>query len=203
MSKAQTLILFAHGAGKGSDSEWMQAWAKRLGKLGKVVPFDYPYMAAGKKAPDRLPKLIEAHREQLHAARKRFRKRTRVILAGKSMGSRVGCHLSLEEQVSGLVCLGYPLQGMGKPEKLRDEVLKQLTAPVLFVQGTRDSLCPLDTLAKVRKRLKTRNELHVVETGNHSLTITKGHTKATGQTQDDMDQAAFAAIQAFVDALPA
>ena len=51
--------------------------------------------------------------------------------------------------------------------------------------------------------MKTRNELHVVETGNHSLTITKGHTKATGQTQDDMDQAAFAAIQAFVDALPA
>jgi predicted alpha/beta-hydrolase family hydrolase len=202
MSKAQTLILFAHGAGKGSDSEWMQSWAKRLGKLGKVITFDYPYMAAGRKAPDRLPKLIEAHREQLQAARKRFRKRTTVILCGKSMGSRVGCHLSLEEDVDGVVCLGYPLQGMGKPEKLRDAVLKQLRTPILFVQGTRDSLCPLDTLAKVRKTLKkTRHELHVVETGNHSLTITKGHTKTTGQTQDDMDRAALEAIKGFVESL--
>ena len=62
------------------------------------------------------------------------------------MGGRIGCHVSLEEKVDGLVCLGYPLCAMGDRTKLRDEVLRALTAPILFVQGTRDSLCPLDLL---------------------------------------------------------
>lgn len=201
MSKTKTLIVFAHGAGKGSSSDWMQAWAKRLGTLGQVVTFDYPYMAAGKKAPDRLPKLLACHREQLQAARKRYPKRTKVVLVGKSMGSRVGCHLSQEEAVAGVVCLGYPLQGMGKPENLRAEVLEAMTAPILFVQGTRDALCPLDVLERVRGQMSARTDLHVVETGSHSLEVTKGHTKATGRTQDDEDQAALAAIRAFVESL--
>ena len=85
MTAKKTLILFAHGAGAPSTSAWMTAWAERLSALGKVVPFDYPYMQAGRKSPDRLPKLIEAHRQALNDARKRFRKRDRVILCGKSI----------------------------------------------------------------------------------------------------------------------
>jgi predicted alpha/beta-hydrolase family hydrolase len=197
----RTLILFAHGAGKSSGSEWMQGWAGRLGELGKVVPFDYPYMQKGRKAPDRLPKLIEAHREALAAARRRFAKRDRVILCGKSMGSRVGCHLALEEDVLGLVCLGYPLKGVGKTAQVRDEVLRKLRTPILFVQGTRDALCPLDLLAKVRPKLKTKSELFVVEEGNHSLQITKRHTKATGTTQEGSDAAALSAVEAFLASL--
>lgn len=194
----QTLILLAHGAGASSGSDWMTAWAKRLGKLGKVVPFDYPYMAAGRRSPDRLPKLIEAHREALAAARQRFRKRTQVVLAGKSMGSRVGCHLALEEEVDALVCLGYPLQGIGKTAKIRDEVLVGLETPILFVQGTRDRLCPLDLLEEVRGRMSAPSDLHVVAEGNHSLEITKRHTKATGVTQEASDAEALDAIRAFL-----
>ena len=159
-------------------------------------------MQKGNKPPDRLPKLIEAHREQLRAAKKRFRKRTRVILAGKSMGSRVGCHLSLEEDVAGVVCLGYPLQGISKTAALRDEVLRAMHTPLLFVQGTRDRLCPLDLLKEVRDELTNTTQLHVVTEGDHSLVITKRHTKATGRTQDDEDATALAVIAEFVGALP-
>jgi len=196
----RTLFLFAHGAGKGSGSEWMQAWKARLETLGAVVAFDYPYMQAGRKSPDRLPKLIEAHREALEAARARYRKRDRVFLAGKSMGSRVGCHLSLEEPVSGLVCLGYPLQG--QKGQVRSEVLERLTAPILFVQGTRDRLCPLDLLEEVRPRIPVESAVHIVEEGDHSLKVTKRWEKATGKTQADADAAALAAIRAFVAARP-
>lgn len=203
--KPKTLILFAHGAGKGSSSEWIQAWAKRLGALGAVVTFDYPYMAQGRKAPDRLPKLLAAHREALAAARAAHPKATRVLLAGKSMGSRVGCHLSNalegDERVDGLICLGYPLKAPSKTAKVRDEVLLALDTPILFVQGTRDRLCDLDLLAEVRERLTTQHTLHVVESGDHSLTLTKTHTKQTGTTQDDADEAAFAAIKAWAAAL--
>ncbi|MEZ6184917.1 MAG: alpha/beta fold hydrolase [Planctomycetota bacterium] len=199
MSAPDTLILLAHGAGAGSSSPWIQGWAERLRALGEVVPFDYPYMQAGRRSPDRLPKLIAAHRAALDAARAAHPRRRKVVLCGKSMGGRVGCHLSLEApEVSGLVCLGYPLVSIGKAAKVRDAVLRELTRPVLFVQGTRDRMAPLDQLDALRPQLPVRNALHVVETGDHSLLITKGHTKATGVTQEQADARACAAIAAFL-----
>src|SRR5690554_5469088 len=139
------LILFAPGAGKPSSSAWMSTWAERLAEVGTVVRFDYPYAQAGRKAPDRLPVLLAAHREALEEA-KQANPGCSVVLAGKSMGSRVGCHLALQSRVDALVCLGYPLASMGRRDRLRDEVLLALKTPILFVQGTRDRLCPLDLL---------------------------------------------------------
>jgi uncharacterized protein len=197
-----TLFLFAHGAGAGSTHPWMESWAGALEELGRVVRFDYPYMAAGRKAPDRLPKLLIAHREALEAARDEHEPE-RVILIGKSMGSRVGCHLSNEEniEVDGLVCLGYPLKAPSKTAKVRDEVLRALETPILFVQGTRDRLCPLELLAEVRPKMEAPNELHVVEEGDHSLKITKRHTKATGVTQEESDAAALQALATWLEEL--
>ena len=190
------LIVFAHGAGVSSASAWMQSWRERLGALGRVSTFDYPYMQRGTKSPDKLPVLIAAHREAL--AKARTARDKRVVLAGKSMGSRVGCHLALENPVDALVCLGYPLVSPGKSGAVRDEVLLALRTPILFVQGTRDSLGPLDRLAEVRKKMKAPNALHVVESGDHSLMITAKHTRETGVTQDGSDAAALAAIKAFL-----
>ena len=101
------LILFAHGAGAGSQSDWMQRWAGYLSRFGEVQTFDYPYMAAGRRAPDRLPKLLARHAEVLDHARADHA--GPVVLAGKSMGSRVGCHLANQVAVDALICLGYPL----------------------------------------------------------------------------------------------
>lgn len=177
----------------------MRGWAERLETLGKVVAFDYPYMAAGRRAPDKLPALIDAHRAALSRAQQMHS--GPLILIGKSMGSRIGCHLALQESVAGLVCLGYPLKGAGKSGQLRDQVLLALETPVLFVQGTRDTLCPLELLAQVRPRMHARNALEVVESGDHSLLATKAHLKARGLTQADVDAQVLAAIDAFTCAL--
>src|SRR5207245_5971951 len=104
----------------------------------------------------------------------------RTLLIRKSIGGRIGCHVSLEEKVDGLICLGYPLCAMGDRSKLRDEVLRALTTPILFVQGTRDSLCPLDLLDRVRAEMKAPNFLHIVEGGDHSLRVPKRQFKGTG-----------------------
>jgi predicted alpha/beta-hydrolase family hydrolase len=189
-------ILFAHGAGAGSSHAWMQAWRERLGSFADTQTFDYPYMQRGKRAPDRLPALIESHREALHGLRGSGS--GPLVLAGKSMGSRVGCHLSLEEPVDGLVCFGYPLRGQGKNPKLRDEVLLALEVPILFVQGTRDKLCPLDLLGDVRAKMKAPSELFVVEAGDHSLQVTKRQLKQDGETQADVDTRICAAVKDFV-----
>jgi predicted alpha/beta-hydrolase family hydrolase len=195
------LFLFAPGAGAPSFHPWIQNWKRRLSEIGNVETFDYAYMREGRKRADPLPKLIAANREALSDARKRYPAES-TILIGKSMGGRVGCHLSLEEKVDGLICLGYPLCAMGDHTKLRDEVLRALNTPILFVQGTRDSLCPLDLLERVRSEMKAPNFLHVVEGGDHSLRIPKRQLQATGQTQEDIDQGILNAIAGFVDQVP-
>jgi uncharacterized protein len=178
----------------------MQDWKGQLSEIGDVETLDYAYMSEGRKRPDPLPKLIATHREALSDARKRHPSEA-TILVGKSMGGRVGCHLSLEEKVDGLVCLGYPLCAMGDRTKLRDEVLRALNTPILFVQGTRDSLCPLDLLERLRAEMRTKSVLHVVEGGDHSLRVPKRQLQATGKTQEDIDRRVLEAVAGFVDQL--
>jgi len=178
----------------------MRNWKRRLCDIGYVETLDYAYMREGRKRPDPLAKLIAAHREALNDARKRYRAES-IILIGKSMGGRVGCHLSLEEKVDGLVCLGYPLCPMGDRTKLRDEVLRALKTPILFVQGTRDALCPLDLLERVRSEMKAQNVLHVVEGGDHSLRVPKRQLQVSGETQMDIDQQIFRSITEFLSGL--
>ncbi|MFL6501658.1 MAG: alpha/beta family hydrolase [Candidatus Udaeobacter sp.] len=197
---SRRLILFAPGAGAPSSHPWMQNWKQRLSQVGEVETFDYDYMRAGRRRPDRLPQLIAAHRNALEAARQTH-KSDRAFLIGKSMGGRIGCHVSLEEQIDGIVCFGYPLCAMGDRTKLRDEVLRALTAPILFVQGTRDALCPLDLLEQVRAEMKAPNFLHIVEGGDHSLRVPKRQLQAAGETQEDIDHEILNAIARFVEQL--
>jgi len=190
------IFLFAPGAGAPSSHPWMRHWAKLLREIGRVETLDYPYMLEHRKRPDPVTRLIAVHREALTRVKRKFR--GHVILIGKSMGSRVGCHLALEVKVHAVVCLGYPLCGAGDRNKLRDEVLLNLATPILFVQGTRDRLCPLDLLDAVRGRMKAVNELEIVKDGDHSLTVAKRTLKASGETQADVDIRVLQRIKAFV-----
>lgn len=190
------VFVFAHGAGAPSAHPWMQSWAKRLATVGPVFAFDYLYMQERRKRPDPLPVLVATHREALMQAKKTHD--GPVVLIGKSMGGRIGCHLALEEEAAAVICLGYPLCGGGNPEKMRAEVLLKLATPILFVQGTRDSLCPLDLLEGVREQMKAPNQLHLVEGGDHSLVVTKGQLKAAGETQDHVDERILGKIRNFV-----
>ncbi len=206
MARESPLFLFAHGAGAPSASEWMRRWAERLGTLGAVATFDYPYMKAGRKSPDRPPVLLAAHREALEDARKRLGRDRPVVFAGKSMGSRMGCHLAVElaqEPASAgipaaLICFGYPLRGGSGA--LRDEVLRALSAPILFLQGARDALCPLDDLERVRPQMRAPSQLFVVDGGDHSLAVRKRATSGSG-SQADWDARLLEAIRAFLGGL--
>jgi len=187
-------LLFAPGAGAPSSHPWMRRWQERLSQIGEVEAFDYDYMREGRRRPDPLPVLIAAHRQALVGARQG----RAAILIGKSMGGRIGCHVSLEEKVAGLVCFGYPLCGGGDRTKLRDKVLRALETPILFVQGTRDSLCPLDLLEVVRAEMKAPTSLHLVEGGDHSLMVAKRQLAAANETQEDVDRRILEAIAEFV-----
>jgi uncharacterized protein len=170
----------------------MRTFARLLASIGRVEPFDYLYAIDGGKRPDPLPKLIAAHRAALASLREKHD--GPIVLAGKSMGGRVGCHVALVEPVEAVICLGYPLCGAGDRSKLRDQVLLELRTPVMFVQGTRDPLCPLDLLEGVRKRMRAPSTLHVVDGADHSLLVAKTTLKALGSTQEEADDQILAAI---------
>jgi uncharacterized protein len=193
-------FLLAPGAGAPSSHPRMRTFARLLGSLGRVEPFDYPYMIEGRGRPDPLPKLIAAHRAALASLREKHD--GPIVLAGKSMGGRVGCHVALVEPVAAVICFGYPLCGAGDRSKLRDQVLLELRTPAMFVQGTRDPLCPLDLLEGVRKRMRAPSTLHVVDGADHSLLVAKTTLKALGSTQEEADDQILAATSRFLkDAL--
>lgn len=180
------VFVLAPGAGAPCSSPWMMRFRGYLTALGPVHAFDYPYQRTGRRSPDRLPVLIAAHEQAIAEARAAHP--GPVVLVGKSMGSRVGCHASLTTPISALVNLGYPLVAAGNSGKVRDAVLRELRTPALFIQGTRDPLCPLDQLTPLLATLTAATELHVVESGDHSLETTRTHQKQTG-----LDQAAIEA----------
>jgi predicted alpha/beta-hydrolase family hydrolase len=176
----------------------MRGWASRLSTLGTTVSFDYPYMKSGKKTPDRPPVLIAAHREAIAGARER--NDGPLVLAGKSMGGRIGCHVALEEPtVKAVICFGYPLAAPGGRGPLRDAVLLELRVPILFLQGTRDPLCPLDQLEKVRARMQAPSRLYAIEGGDHSLVVKATTLRAEEKTQGDVDQRILSEVAGFLD----
>lgn len=176
----------------------MLRWSSYLRSLGDVQSFDYSYTREGRRRPDPLPALIAAHNSALAQARSSGNY-GRVFLIGKSMGGRIACHVALQEPVHGVICLGYPLCGGGDRNKLRDKVLLELQEPVLFVQGTRDPLCPLDLLASVRAQMKAPNYLHVVEGGDHSLHLRKRDVSARRTSQDEVERRILENIRGFTD----
>lgn len=189
----------------------MQRYRQHLQSLGRVQAFDYEYIAEGRKVPDRQAKLIQQHQAALTGALDHAEHDGSVVLIGKSMGSRIGCHVAVMEsmqhtqnkpsqftRIRAVICLGYPLLGRSKTARMRDQVLRQLRTPTLFVQGTRDKLCPLDQLEVVRRGMRCRTALHVVQSGDHSLLGTKTHLRQHSTTQAQLESAVVDAIEAFL-----
>jgi uncharacterized protein len=168
-------IVLAHGAGAGQRHPFMVAIATGLQGLGfEVVTFDFPYVAQKRKVPDRAP-VLEACFERVIDLARELNMRNRIIVAGKSMGGRMATHLMARgvQGLAGVVALGYPLHPPGRPDQLRDEHLPRIAAPVLIVQGERDTFGTPAELAPVIKRMKAAVTLHVIAGGDHSFKVPK------------------------------
>ncbi|KAF3448688.1 hypothetical protein FNV43_RR09401 [Rhamnella rubrinervis] len=199
--KLSPVVVFAHGAGAPSSSDWMIRWKDMLGKVlhtVEVVTFDYPYMSGGKRrAAPKAEKLVEFHSNVVRETVAKYPGHP-LILAGKSMGSRVSCMVACKDDISAsaIVCLGYPLKGTNGA--VRDEILLQLTTPIIFVQGSKDGLCPLEKLESTRKKMKSMSDLHVIDGGDHSFKIAKKHLQTNGLNQDQAEELALQSVAAFV-----
>jgi predicted alpha/beta-hydrolase family hydrolase len=161
-------LLLAPGAGADRNQSTLVALDEAAEARGiDVVRMDFPYRKAGRKAPDRLPVLLEAVRTETEELAARCRA---ILLGGRSMGGRV-CSLVVAEGVpaAGLLLISYPLHPPGKPDRLRTEHMPELDVPCLFVSGTRDAFGSPAELEAATAAIPGPVTHVWVEGGDHSL----------------------------------
>jgi uncharacterized protein len=165
-------LVVAHGAGGGQTTAFMVRTAEGLAARGIVAAtFDFPYMSAGKRVPDKAPVLEAAWRVAIDNARERM-PGVPLFIGGKSMGGRIASHVASQgcPGLAGLVFLGYPLHPPGKPDQRRDAHLPAIAEPMQFVQGSRDAFGTADEIRALVPKLQ-RATLHEIPGGDHSFKV--------------------------------
>lgn len=178
-------LVLAHGAGAGQKSAWMVRAARALAGRGVTcATFDFPYIAAGRKVPDKAPVLETHWRAVLDEARREFGGLP-LFIGGKSMGGRIASHIAAQgvDGVSGLAFFGYPLHPPGRHEQRRDAHLPAIKEPMLFIQGSDDQFGNEREMRELLPRLQ-RATLHVISGGDHSLKV-RGGVKAVDAAFDE------------------
>lgn len=177
--RAGMTVILGHGAGANQMHPFMRLFASGLAERGfDAMTFNFVYMEQGRGAPDPKAKLEACYGAVIEAAQKHKKlKGNRLVVGGKSMGGRIASQVAAApesaEHIAALVFLGYPLHPPGKPEQLRDAHLKDIRAPMLFVQGSRDAFGTTDEIRAVIERLSLSATLYLIEGGDHSLKVPK------------------------------
>ena len=173
-TQANACLVFAHGAGAGMTHPFMEAVAAGLGERGVAsLRYQLPYMEKRSRRPD--PPAV-AHAAVRAAVGEAGRRCSGLLLiaGGKSFGGRMTSQAQAStplEGVHGLAFLGFPLHPAGKPSTDRAEHLSDIHIPMLFVQGTRDTLAELRLLEPVVNGLGPHASLHRVDEADHSFHV--------------------------------
>ena len=171
---ARTLLVLAHGAGVGMTHPFMVAVADRLAGVGvSTLRFQFPYMEAGSRRPDRPAVAHAAIRAAVRKAAK-LAPALPLFAGGKSFGGRMTSQAQALEplpKVQGLVFLGFPLHPPEKPSAERAAHLSDTGIPLLFIQGRRDRLARPALLQKVLKGLGKRVRYWPIKDADHSFGV--------------------------------
>jgi predicted alpha/beta-hydrolase family hydrolase len=112
-----------------------------------------------------------------------------LIAGGKSMGGRMTSQALAkqhDERVAGIAFVGFPLHQPNKPSLTRAEHLKAVQLPMLFLQGTRDTLADLELMKQVHTGLRADAILHIIEGADHSFAVLKRTGRTNEQVQDEL-----------------
>jgi predicted alpha/beta-hydrolase family hydrolase len=192
--RAGVTLILGHGAGAGQTSDFIVSFASGLAARGiDTITFNFLYREQGRRIPDPNDTLEACYRAVIEAVREQMKSdRDALGIGGKSMGGRIASQVAAAgmDDLAGLVFLGYPLHPPGRLDRLRAQHLSRIKAPMLFVQGSRDTFGTPDELRPIVTRLEPAVELYVVEGGDHSFKVRKG----AGVRQEDV----YRAIQDYI-----
>ena len=182
---AKWLYVFAHSAGAGMKHPFMGQASRKLAEKGVATfRYQFPYMEQKSKRPDPKPILFATVRSAIETAHRELPDLP-LLAGGKSMGGRMTSMAAAEkplEGVKGIVFFGFPLHPPGAPSTERAEHLDKVSVPMLFLQGTRDTLADLNLLKPVCKKLGNRASLHIVDGADHSFHM----LKSSGRSDEEI-----------------
>lgn len=179
----RALFVMAHGAGAGMAHPFMAAVATGLGERGvATLRYQFPYMEAGSKRPDR-PAIAHATVRAAMEKATRLLPGVPLLAGGKSFGARMTTQAQAERplpDVIGLVAFGFPLHVAGTPSDDRARHLANVRIPMLFLQGDRDALADTGLLVPATQKLGDLATLHFLQGADHSFHVLarSGHTDA-------------------------
>lgn len=191
-------VVLAHSGSADRDEPLIRELQTALTER-KVLTlrFNFPYAEAGRKKPDPLPVLQRALRSAVAIlGRDPTAAPAYLFLAGKDLGAAVAAHTAATSRlrVEGLALLGLPLHTQDKPEEVRADDLFRIVCPVLFVQGSKDRQCDLDTLRRTMMRVGAPTTLHVVEEADHHFKV----AKKSGRTDEDVREEILATLDGWI-----
>jgi uncharacterized protein len=188
---ARWLLVLAHGAGAGMTHPFLTSLAGELAAVGvATLRYQFPYMEQRRRVPDSPAVLTATVRAAVRTAAEAA-PGLPLLAGGKSMGGRMTSQAAAQRRldgVRGLVFFGFPLHPPNKPGTKRAEHLKQVTVPMLFLQGTRDTLADLKLLKPICKDLGSPATLHIIDTADHSFHLLKKSGKADADALRELAQ---------------
>lgn len=189
--KARWLLALAHGAGAGMTHPFLEKLARELADAGVATfRYQFPYMEQRRRVPDSLAVATATVASAVRAAAEAA-PGLPVLAGGKSFGGRMSSQAASQQLlggVRGLVFFGFPLHAPNKPGTKRAEHLPNVPVPMLFFQGTRDTLADLSLLRPICSSLGARAKLHVIETADHSFHVLKRSGKADADVLRELAQ---------------
>ncbi len=151
-NNASAMLVLAHGAGAGMNHAFMKSISQELANLNiATLRYNFVYMEQRKKRPDFPAVAHQAVASAILKAHELYPKLP-LFTGGKSFGGRMTSqYLSKHpsDLVKGIVFVGFPLHPAGKPSIERADHLKNIETPMLFLQGTRDSLAEWNLITTV------------------------------------------------------
>ena len=192
--QAFALLVLGHGAGAGMEHPFMEGLAEQLAKGGLAcLRYNFPYMDQGKKAPGSaklsLATVAAAFTKGLQLAGD-----LPCFVGGKSYGGRMSSLAAAEARLegnAGMIYFGFPLHAPGKHSTDRAAHLKDIKVPMLFLQGTRDTLARQDLIESVCQPLK-KTDLEIFEGADHSFKVLKRSGMTNEAVFEDLVQRSLA-----------
>jgi len=195
---ARWLLVLAHGAGAGMTHPFLDKLASELADAGVATfRYQFPYMEQRRRSPDS-PAVATATVAAAVQAAGEAAPGLPLLAGGKSFGGRMSSQAAAQQVlpgVRGLVFFGFPLHPPNKPGTKRAEHLAKVPVPMLFLQGTRDTLADLKLLRPICKDLGKLATLHVIETADHSFHVLKSAGKSDADVLRELAQATAAWVE--------
>lgn len=188
---ARWLLVLGHGAGAGMNHPFLERLAGELAEAGvATLRYEFPYMEDRRRVPDK-PEVLTATVASAVRAATDAAPGPALLAGGKSMGGRMTSQAAsqgLLASVTGLVFFGFPLHPPNRPGTKRAAHLAKVPLPMLFLQGTRDTLADLTLLRPVCAELGSRATLHIIQGADHSFHVLKRSGRTDGEVMTELAQ---------------